>query len=145
MIDVLTRGAAAGAVATAAMSALMLAAGRSGLVGRQPPEAIVRQAGALAAAEPRGRRADALAVVAHLGFGAGTGAAYALLPRGSRPVLRGAVVGEAVYAVSYAGWVPALGALPHATRDRATRQAVMVAAHVVYGAVLGALDDRWRR
>ena len=30
-------------------------------------------------------------------------------------------------------------------RDRRARQAVMVAAHLVYGAVLGALDDRWRR
>ena len=145
MIDDVTRGAAAGAVATAAMSALMLAAGRTGLMGRQPPEAIVRQAGALAAAEPRGRLADALAVVAHLGFGVGTGAAYALLPRSRRPLLRGATMGTGVYAVSYAGWVPALGALPPATRDRPTRQAAMLAAHVVYGAVLGALDDRWRR
>ncbi len=141
----LVRGAAAGAVATAAMSALMLAAGRTGRMGRQPPEAIVRQAGALAASEPRGRLADALAVAAHLGFGAGTGAAYALLPRSRRPVLRGVAVAQAVWAVSYAGWVPVLGALPPAHRDRPTRQAVMVAAHVVYGAVLGALDDRWRR
>jgi hypothetical protein len=99
----------------------------------------------LTAVEPRGRLADALAVVAHLGFGVGTGAAYALLPRSTRPVLRGLAVGVAVYAVSYAGWVPALGALPRATRDRTTRQAVMVAAHLVYGGVLGALDDRWRR
>ena len=145
MIDDLTRGASAGAVATAAMSALMLAAGRTGLMGRQPPEAIVRQAGALAAAEPRGRLADVLAVVAHLGFGVGTGAAYALLPSSRRPLLRGVAMGTGVYAVSYAGWVPVLGALPSATRDRPTRQAAMLAAHVVYGAVLGALDDRWRR
>ena len=53
-------------------------------------------------------------------------------------------MGEAVYAVSYAGWVPALGALPPADRDRPSRQLVMAAAHLVYGAVLGALDDRWR-
>lgn len=144
-MEALTRGAAAGAVATAAMSALMLAAGRAGLMGRQPPEAIVRQAGALTAGEPRGRLADALAAVAHLGFGAGTGVAYALLPPSGRPVLRGAAVGELVYAVSYAGWVPALGALPPADRDRPPRQVTMAAAHLVYGAVLGALDDRWRR
>jgi hypothetical protein len=127
------------------MSALMLAAGRAGMMGRQPPEAIVRQAGALTATEPHGRLADALAAVAHLGFGAATGAAYALLPRSRRPVLQGVAVGTAVYAVSYAGWVPALGALPRADRDRPPRQAAMLAAHVVYGAVLGALDDRWRR
>ena len=145
VIEALTRGAAAGAVATAAMSALMLAAGRAGLVPRQPPEAIVRRVGALSGGEPRGRLADALAAVAHLGFGAATGAAYALLPRSARPVLRGTAVGELVYAVSYAGWVPALGALPAADRDHRPRQVTMAAAHVVYGAVLGALDDRWRR
>jgi hypothetical protein len=145
MLDDLTRGAAAGTLATAAMSALMLAAGRAGLMGRQPPEAIVRQAGARTAGEPRGRLADALATVAHLGFGAGTGAAYALLPPSRRPVLRGVLAGQAVWAVSYAGWVPAFGALPPPSRDRTPRQAAMVAAHVVYGAVLGALDDRWRR
>ena len=127
------------------MSALMLAAGRAGLMGRQPPEAIVRQAGALTVGEPRGRLADVLAAAAHLGFGAATGAAYALLPPSGRPVLRGLAVGQAVYAVSYAGWVPALGALPPADRDRRPRQAAMAAAHLVYGAVLGALDDRWRR
>jgi hypothetical protein len=54
-------------------------------------------------------------------------------------------VGEAVYAVSYAGWVPAFGALPAADRDRRPRQLAMATAHLVYGAVLGALDDRWRR
>ena len=144
MIEALTRGAAAGAVATAAMSAVMLAAGRAGLMGRQPPEAIVRQAGRLTAGEPRGRLADVLAVGAHLAFGAGTGAAYALLPRSARPALRGMAAGELVYAVSYAGWVPALGALPAADRDRPPRQVVMATAHLVYGAVLGALDDRWR-
>lgn len=144
-MEPLARGAAAGAVGTAAMSALMLAAGRVGLVGRQPPEAIVRQAGRLTAVEPRGRLADALAAVAHLAFGVGTGAAYALLPPAERPVARGAAVGTAVWAVSYAGWVPALGALPRPTRDRPGRQAVMVVAHLVYGSVLGALDDRWRR
>lgn len=141
----LTRGASAGAVATVAMSALMLAAGRAGLVGRQPPEAIVRRTGQLVAVEPRGRLAAALAVAAHLGFGAGTGAAHALLPRSRRPVARGAALATGVWAVSYAGWVPALGALPRADHDRASRQAVMLVAHVAYGAVLGALDDRWRR
>ncbi len=145
MLGALTRGATAGTVATAAMSALMLAAGRAGLMGRQPPEAIVRRAGQLAATEPRGRLADALASAAHLAFGAGTGAAYALLPPAGRPVVRGVAAGTAVYAVSYAGWVPALGALPTAGDDRTPRQAAMLAAHVVYGAVLGALDDRWRR
>ena len=144
-MSVLARGAAAGSAGTVVMSALMLTAGRAGLMGRQPPEAIVRRAGQLTAGEPRGRLADALAVAAHVAFGAGTGALHALLPPTGRPVARGAAVGTAVWAVSYAGWVPAVGALPRPTDDRPARQVVMLAAHLVYGSVLGALDDRWRR
>lgn len=138
------RGAAAGTAATAAMSALMLGAGRLGLMGRQPPEAIVRRTGQLVGQQPRGRAAQGLAAVAHLGFGAGTGAVFGLLPPARRPVLRGVLVSLGVYAGSYFGWVPVLGALPAADRDRTDRQVVMAAAHVVYGAALGALDDRAR-
>ena len=122
----------------------MLTAGRLGLMGRQPPEAIVRRAGQLGGHEPRGRTAQVLATAAHLAFGAGTGAAHGLLPPARRPAARGVLVGLVVYAASYAGWVPAVGALPPADRDRSDRQAVMAAAHVVYGAVLGVLDDRAR-
>jgi hypothetical protein len=55
------------------------------------------------------------------------------------------VTGLAVWAVSYQGWIPALGILPKASEDRPARPAVMVTAHVVYGAVLGALEERLRR
>ena len=140
----LVRGAAAGAVATVVMSGVMLAAHRAGLVGRLPPEAVVREAGRRAGAEPRGRTASALAAVAHVGFGATTGALHALLPATDRPVRRAVLLAVGVYAGSYAGWVPALGALPTASRDRPDRQVVMAASHVVYGTVLGLLDDRWR-
>lgn len=105
----------------------------------------MRRAGQVAGHEPRGRTAGVLAAVAHVGFGAGTGAAYALLPPARRPAARGTVVSLLVYAVSYAGWVPALGALPAADRDRPDRQAVMAVAHGVFGVVLGRLDARWRR
>ena len=139
------RGGLAGAAATVAMSAVMLAARRAGLVGQQPPEALVRRIGQLVGAEPHGRAEDALATASHVAFGAVTGAAYGLLPAPRRPVARGVLTGLAVYVASYAGWVPALGALPAADDDRRDRQAVMTTAHVVYGGVLGALDARWRR
>jgi hypothetical protein len=144
----LLRGGAAGAVGTVAMTALMLAAGRAGLVGRQPPEAITRTAVERATGiEPRGATADALSSLTHLGFGVGAGVVYAALPASERlpAAARGAVYGLAVWAVSYLGWVPRLlGALPSADRDRPDRVAVMVTAHVVYGAVVGTLDGRWR-
>ena len=69
----------------------------------------------------------------------------ALLPDRGAGVARGVALSLAVYAASYQGWVPVLGALPPATRDRCDRQAVLVGAHVVFGAVLGPLDGRSRR
>jgi len=125
------------------MSVVMLALRRP--MGEQPPDAITTSAAQAAGATPTERQADAMAVVAHLGFGAGTGAAYALAPRVGPPVLRGVVAALAVWAVSYQGWVPALGILPKASEDRPARPAVMIAAHVVYGAVLGTVEQRLRR
>jgi len=119
------------------MGALMLAAGRAGVMGTQPPEAIVAAAGARRP-EPA---ADAAATAAHLGFGAAAGLLYgALRPRASSPgrdAAAGIGYGLAVYAGSYAGWVPALGILPPPHRDRPGRQVTTALAHVLYGAVLG--------
>ena len=141
-VSKLVGGAAAGAVATVPMSLLMLAFRTP--MGEQPPDAITTRAAHAVGATPSEPQADALAVLAHLGFGAATGALYALGPRVGPPVLRGVVTALGVWAVSYQGWVPALGILPKASEDRPARPAVMVAAHVVYGAVLGALEERWR-
>jgi len=47
-----------------------------------------------------------------------------------------------VWFVSYQGWVPALGLLPPAHRDRPGRPATMLIAHWVYGATLGACLGR---
>jgi hypothetical protein len=37
------------------------------------------------------------------------------------------------------GWVPALGIMPRADRDRRDRQMVMLASHLVYGTALALL------
>ncbi len=137
------RGAAAGSVATGAMSALMLAASR--LVGEQPPDAIAKKAADAVGASPTESQADALAVALHMGFGATIGAAYSLLPRVGPPVARAVAVSMAVYAASYQGWMPALNILPPASKDKPARPAVMAAAHVVYGAALGLVEERLRR
>ena len=137
------RGAVAGVVATAAMSAVMLAFRRQ--MGEQPPDAIAKTAADAVGAEPTETEADVLASIAHVGFGLGVGAGYALLPRYLPPPVRGVGVALAIWAVSYQGWVPALGILPPADEDRPARPTVMAAAHVVFGAVLGAVEDRLRR
>jgi hypothetical protein len=138
----IVRGAVAGTVATGAMSALMLAAGRR--MGEQPPDAIAKKAAGFVGADPSESQADAMAVGLHVGFGATVGAVYALLPRVGPPVVRALAVSMAVYGASYQGWVPALRILPPADEDRPARQKTMIAAHVVYGVVLGLTEDRLR-
>jgi hypothetical protein len=41
--------------------------------------------------------------------------------------------------LNYEGWIPALHIMRPVERDRSRRQQSMVAAHVVFGSVLGAL------
>ncbi len=90
----------------------------------------------------------ALAVALHFAFGAGVGALFgvlhAQLPARVRrhPALSGAAYATLVWAVSYQGWVPALGILPPATRDAPGRPATMLLAHWVYGATLGVVVAR---
>jgi hypothetical protein len=86
---------------------------------------------------------DVAATRAHVGFGAAAGAIFANLERGPKPVLpflpAGMLFGAAVWLVSYQGWIPAAGIMPPASRDRPGRPQSMLAAHLVFGAVLGGL------
>jgi hypothetical protein len=138
------RGAAAGAVATLAMSALMLGAERSGVTGQLPPDRIAGRLLHLTGGRWRRRRAQApLAAALHLAFGCACGALFALGARRLRvPVprpLQGAVFATGVWALSYQGWVPALNIMPPASRDRPGRVKTMLIAHWLYGGVLGVL------
>ena len=51
----------------------------------------------------------------------------------------GMAYGVAIWGISYMGWVPALGIMPPADRDRRDRQAVMLAGHLIYGTALALL------
>jgi hypothetical protein len=134
-------GAAGGAVATVAMSALMLVGDRIGLMSDQPPTAVTRRALQEAGVDRPAEAASAVAPVAHLAFGILGGVVYAigrrLLP-GVPAWVSGIAFGLGVWAVSYKGWIPALGILPPPERDEPGRPPVMIAAHVVYGLVLSA-------
>jgi uncharacterized membrane protein YagU involved in acid resistance len=86
----------------------------------------------------------AATLTAHFGYGTMVGSMYGLLCReGVKPgLLSGTLYGLTVWATSYLGILPALGILKPATRHPPQRNALMIAAHVVWGCVLGGLT-RW--
>jgi hypothetical protein len=137
----LEQGATAGALATAPMSAVMLAAQRLGLLGTPPPQKITDAALDGVDADPPRKARMLLATVAHFGFGAAVGALYSLARPGrpslARGALEGAALGTAVWATSYVGVLPKLGIMPAPSDDRPGRPSTMVVAHWVFGAVLG--------
>jgi hypothetical protein len=140
-----TQGALAGAAATAVMSVIMLLGQKTSRVGKLPPKKIV-EAGldASGVQRPDEEVLNALTAVAHVGYGMAAGAVYsASLGNASRlsPLVSGPLFALAVWAGSYEGWVPALGIMPRARRDRPARTTTMIVAHVVYGAILGLLGS----
>jgi len=159
VITGLVRGLAGGVVATAAMSAVMLAAQKAGLLGEMPPEKITGRllaAAGLRRKTPEGAR-QAFSMLLHFAFGGASGAAFgvahelwrtrsrtALRRSHARrvPLLAGLAFGTAIWASSYAGWVPALRIMPMPQRDRRGRPTSMVLAHWVFGAVLAKVVAR---
>jgi uncharacterized membrane protein YagU involved in acid resistance len=123
------------------MSSLMVGAKRAGFVGEMPPEKITAAMLQRAGIDRSGDQQDALAAVLHFGFGAAAGAAFGVIA--PKPLVvrvpAGMAYGAAIWGVSYMGWVPALGIMPPADRDRRDRQAVMLAAHLVYGTALAVM------
>jgi hypothetical protein len=142
----LVAGGASGVVATVAMSAVMLAGEKAGLMEGQPPRHIVRAV--LPGHKRRPKQGEKpLGIAMHFAFGTTMGALFGLLSRGHRtPIPYGIGYGLAVWLASYEGWLPSMGILPPVSEERrAGRPLVMAAAHVVYGATLVAAMNRMSR
>lgn len=139
----LLRGTASGALATLAMSAIMYAAKRAGMLGEPPPRKITRSFVYALGVHPKRRSLDLASLAAHVGFGAGMGGLYGLAKRRRSSRFRaagaGLLYGAAIWTLSYAGWVPSLGIMAQPAHDRPGRPTAMLAAHAVYGAVLAEL------
>ena len=83
------------------------------------------------------RERQAATIAAHFGYGAATGALYALVePRGG--TLRGAAYGVLAWTVSYFGIVPALRILRPAHDHPLRRNELMILAHLVWGSTMAA-------
>lgn len=150
--DSILRGVLAGLVATAPMSLAMGA--MKGLLPRReryplPPHQITADiAEKVGAGEKLGPGARSVAAaVGHFGYGAAQGGLYGAIARRlpGPAVLKGIVFGLAVWAGSYLGLLPLTGIYRPATEYPARRNALMIAAHVVWGAGLGLLFAASRR
>lgn len=146
-VRAITDGALGGVIGTAGMSAFMLAAGRVGLIGEQPPDKIAGAALDAAGVHMREEEEqDALATLLHFGFGISCGAFFGALhrrlPFRVPAALHGMVFAFLVWATSYQGWIPALGIMPPASRDHPRRPLTMILAHLIYGVLLGSVVAR---
>ena len=89
----------------------------------------------------------AATLAAHFGYGAAAGAAYIPFAgkSGLAPAAEGALFGLAVWGGSYLGVMPATGLYSSAKDEPAARNALMIAAHLVWGASLGVIYDALRK
>ena len=92
-----------------------------------PPKEIVD-----ATLAPPEQEARDLTLAAHFAYGAGCGAILAAVNPGMSK-LTGAGAGGAIWLGSYMGWIPAFQVLRPATGHPLRRNAVMIAAHFVWG------------
>jgi putative membrane protein len=142
-------GSAAGFAATGPMTVLM-----AGLHPALPPEEqeplpprqITERAAASVGADLTPREAEAAAMASHFAYGTAAGAVYGLVAERLPlpPVVRGVGFGLAVWGGSYLGLLPATGLYRSAAREPAGRNSLMIAAHVVWGAVLGLVEEQCR-
>lgn len=84
-------------------------------------------------------------LAAHFGFGGGAGAVYGALGRfiPLPPLVKGGLFGLAVWSFSYLGLMPALGWHRSATKEPAGRNALMLTANILWGAVTAILSSFW--
>lgn len=79
----------------------------------------------------------------HFGYGAAAGALYAPVAKlDLNPLVVGTLYGLAVWGGSYIGLLPALRILPPANWTPLHRNALMIAAHVVWGTSLATLSQK---
>lgn len=87
---------------------------------------------------------DAVSLANHFAYGAAVGALYVSFEEkiDLPPVAKGIGYGLAVWTGSYLGLLPALGILSPATEHPESQNALMITAHVVWGAALGLALER---
>jgi putative membrane protein len=148
LMYLIVRGAVGGLIATGPMTLVMEGLHRN-LPAHQrhslPPKQItVRALGRVGLHHHVDEEEErtALTLVAHFGYGAAMGSLYAPAAHavGAPGIASGIIFGLIVWLVSYLGVLPVLGLFPPAHKGESRqRNALMIAAHIVWGAALGSL------
>ena len=138
-------GILASVAGSTAMSAMLGLTHKLGLFREPPPRKLMRKLTSILGLKKvsRGVPLEVATTAGHYGYGAGIGALFGavLASRTSSRAQRvglGIATGAVVWAVSYKGWIPAVGLMRRPSRDRPMRPALMFAAHCLFGAVMGA-------
>jgi uncharacterized membrane protein YagU involved in acid resistance len=133
----LARAAAQGAVAAMAMTGIRDMASSLGLVEETPPEAVMHHGASTVTEMVPPPKRPAAVELAHWAFGATMAVLFALLPaRFRRHVWAGPLFGAVVWVAFESGIGPLLG-LPRIRHTRVAERAVLLADHLVYGAMIG--------
>lgn len=143
-METVVRGAIAGVAGTAVMSAFMAADRSIGWMrGEAPPRKIGRNfERAVGLEDDLSQPAfEASWTALHFAYGAAGGVAYEVIRRRVRlgePLPSGPLFGAALWAASYAGWLPLAGFYPPPTRDRPSRITMIFVHHLIYGTSVAA-------
>jgi hypothetical protein len=127
---------ARGLVAAMAMTGLRVVTTRSGLLEQTPPQAIVEQAAPPLVSELPRQRRELVTELAHWGYGAAGGAAYALLTaRVRHRRWLGPAYGVGLWLAFETVLAPALR-LEYARDRRFAWRAMIILDHLLYGAMV---------
>jgi len=135
-------GAVRGMIGAMAMTGMRNLTSNMGIVDETPPEAIFRQRMPRLLRGLRQRRRKSAIILAHWGYGAVGGAAYAALPEALRlNPWAGPAYGMVAWLGFEAGIAPVLG-LSQARRGRTPERIAFAVDHLLYGAVLSETRQR---
>jgi hypothetical protein len=130
-------GAIAGVAGTLAMTMLARRLHRRLPRGERyppPPREIIDLAAHQARLPLPDDTAKDLTTASHFAYGAACGSMLGAAGVRAGPIT-GAMAGAGIWAASYLGWIPGMGILKPATLHPKRRNALMIAAHLVWGAV----------
>ncbi|KYG63792.1 hypothetical protein AZI86_13290 [Bdellovibrio bacteriovorus] len=90
---------------------------------------------------------EELTMFSHYGYGALGGMTYSALTQKSEmhPLLKGSLFGLGVWGVSYFGLIPGLNLNPSGTKMTPSRNAMMLLAHLAWGASLGFAENELKK